>query len=152
MIFLTGIKVIPSNINSIMLILFMFFKSLKLNTNSIKPLYSEFINFNLSVIEFLLTNYLISYVEIFVESLSFWDEMGWYWVWSEDFSRVNVLVVTTDSLLESSVFDWFLVFHCCSCWTGTWSNTIKAGSCVDLTIWWFHFNFNYKILILLFIY
>ena len=66
---------------------------------SFEALLSQVLNFTLSEIKVLLSNLLVCNVEVFIESLGFSDVVGRRRIRSENLSRVNILVIVTDSLL-----------------------------------------------------
>ena len=141
MVFLSCVEKVSSDFDTVLLKFLLFFKSVKLFINSIEAFFSKVNNFCLFCIKHILSDYLIGYIKVFIKPLCFWNEMGWDWVWSEDFSWVHVLVVAANSLLKSSILNWFFIFHCSSSRSGSWSYGVKATWL--FTIRWFHFIFRF---------
>ena len=132
MIFLASIEKVSPHLDSLLLIGFMLLKSVELNVNSVESFLPQVVYFSLLLVEFLLSNYLISYVEVFVESFSFSNVVGGDGVGSEYFSSVDVDMIISHSLLQPSNLNTLLVLHRRPLTSSSRRNLSPLRSCLDL--------------------
>ena len=78
------------------------------------------------MVELILSDGLLSHIEVFVETLSLGNEVSRNRIRSKNLSRVDVLVEVADSLLQSSVLNGLFILHGGPRGPSSWSNRVEG--------------------------